>query len=394
MGIKLKIDYKIIKQITVLLFFMIGNISQGQVIKSYEDNKKEERSILNVYFGTSGEDTKGIYHSTFNSVEGKLSKPKLVAEIGSPGFLALHPDNQKIYAVAKIDGQSVVAGYKIESNASLVLFTQSLVQEGNGTHISVHPSGKFLLTVQYGAGSVELFPLDEDGMLGPSVLTKHDGGSNVEPSRQDKPHPHWCGFSPDAKYAFVPDLGMDKIVIYSVDENKPEINYHGFAEAIPGGGPRHMRFSIDGKFIYLLNELSLSVTTFSYDSTSGTTTRLSNTLALSDDVKAKEMSNSAAEILVHPNGRFIYSSNRGHDSITSYVADSKTGNLTVTEVEPIRGAWPRNINMDPRGRWILSAGAHSNTISVHEINQSTGELTFQQNSIINVPGSICILFAQ
>ena len=106
------------------------------------------------------------------------------------------------------------------------------------------------------------------------------------------------------------------------------------------------------------------------------------------------MFNSAAEILVHPNGRFIYSSNRGHDSITSYLADSKTGKLTVTEVEPIRGAWPRNINMDPSGRWILSAGAHSNTISVHEINQSTGELTFQQNSIINVPGSICILFAE
>ena len=390
----MKINYKIIKQITVLLFFMIGNISQGNSNNIIEDNKNEERSILNVYFGTSGEETKGIYHSTFNTEAGKLSKPKLVAEIGSPGFLALHPDNQKIYAVAKLDGQAVVAGYKIESNANLILFTKSLIQEGNGTHISVHPSGKFLLTAQYGVGSVELFPLNEDGTLGSSVVTKHEGGSNVVSGRQDSPHPHWCGYSPDGKYAFVPDLGMDKIVIYKVDENKPEINSHGFAETFPGGGPRHMRFSIDGKFIYLLNELSLSVTTFLYDSISGTTNRLSNTLALSDDVKAKELFNSAAEILVHPNGRFIYSSNRGHDSITSYLADSKTGKLTVTEVEPIRGAWPRNINMDPSGRWILSAGAHSNTISVHEINQSTGELTFQQNSIINVPGSICILFAE
>ena len=115
--------------------------------------------------------------------------------------------------------------------------------------------------------------------------------------------------------------------------------------------------------------------------------------ALSEEVKAKEVFNSAAEILVHPNGRFIYSSNRGNDSITSYITDPTTGLLTVTEIEPIRGAWPRNINIDPSGRWLLAAGAHSNTISVHAIDQSTGGLTFQQKSTINVPGPICILFA-
>ena len=214
------------------------------------------------------------------------------------------------------------------------------------------------------------------------------------PGRQDKPHPHWCGFSPDGQYAFVPDLGMDGIVIYRVDQDKPAIINHGFTATVPGGGPRHMRFSVDGKFIYLLNELSLSVTTFKYAATTGTATRLSTTPALSEEVKDKEVFNSAAEILVHPNGRFVYSSNRGNDSVTAYNVDPATGLLTVTEVEPIRGAWPRNINLDSSGRWLLAAGAHSNTISVFSIDQSTGELTFQPKSIINVPGPICILFLE
>jgi 6-phosphogluconolactonase len=378
----------------VIIFLCIGILSQVYGNKFDEENNKEERAILNVYFGTSGEETKGIYHAKFDTENGKLSKAQLVAEIGSPGFLALHPNNKIIYAVGQLEGQSIVAGYQIDSNSNLSLYTESFIKEGNGTHISVHPSGRFLLTAQYGAGSIELFSLTPDGSLGNSILIKHEGGSNVVPGRQDQPHPHWCGFSPDGQYAFVPDLGMDRIVIYKVDENKPEISYHGFAESIPGGGPRHMRFSVDGKYIYLLNELSLSVTTFKYDPSAGTASQKSTTPALSEEVKAKEISNSAAEILVHPNGKFIYSSNRGHDSITCYEADSENGTLKVIEVEPIRGSWPRNINMDPSGRWILSAGAHSNTISVHEINQSTGELTFQQNSIINVPGSICILFAE
>ena len=152
-----------------------------------------------------------------------------------------------------------------------------------------------------------------------------------------------------------------------------------------------MRFSVDGQFIYLLNELSLSVTTFAYDAEKGTTKRLSTTPALSDKVKAGEAFNSASEILVHPNGKFVYSANRGNDSVTVYRAHPSTGRLRVTEVEPIRGSWPRNINMDATGRWLLAAGAHSNTISVFEIDQESGELTFQTRRVINVPGSICIL---
>ena len=201
-----------------------------------------------------------------------------------------------------------------------------------------------------------MFPIDKNGNLGEAKISEHKGASNIVANRQSKPHPHWCGFSPDGKYAFVPDLGKDGIVIYRVSQDKPAIIKHGFAKSLPGSGPRHMRFSIDGKFVYLLNELSLSVTTFKYNSKNGTAKLVNNTPALGEEIKTKEAYNSAAEILIHPNGRFIYSSNRGHDSITSYNIDSESGIPSAIEVEPIRGAWPRNINLDPTGKWLLSAG--------------------------------------
>lgn len=349
---------------------------------------------LHVYFGTGGRETKGIYHARFDPETGRLSRATLAAEIGSPGFLALHPDGRKLYAVGHITDSPSVAGYTIESNGELRLINVSPVGDGAGAHIAVHPSGRFLLTAQYGGSSIGLFPLDANGRLGTAAITKHEGGSKVVPRRQDQPHPHWCGFSPDGRFAFVPDLGMDGIVIYRVDAAKPAVTRHGFAASVPGGGPRHMRFSVDGGFIYLLNELSLSVTTFNYDAASGSATLSTTTPTLSEEVKAKEMFNSAAEILVHPTGRFVYASNRGNDSVTAFRADPETGRLEVIEVEPIRGAWPRNINLDPSGRWLLAAGADSNTISVLAVDQNTGELTYQRQSIISVPDPICILFAE
>lgn len=346
---------------------------------------------MDVYFGTQAD---GIYHAAFDSDKGKLDDAERAAAIKAPGFLALHPDKQKLYAAGRRERAGVVAGYHIQPGGTLELFTEQPIGEGNGTHIAAHPSGRFLLTVQYGAGSVALFPLDKDGRLGEPSLTRHEGGSGVVPRRQDKPHPHWCGFSPDGRFAFVPDLGMDGIVIYRVDPDAPAMQRHGFAASIPGGGPRHMRFSADGAFIFCLNELDVSVSTFRYDAEAGTAKYLSTTPALSEEVKAREEFNSGAEILAHPSGRFVYSSNRGHDSITGYRVEPESGALTVIGTEPIRGAWPRNINMDASGRWLLAAGAHSDTISVFAIDPESGRLTYKKQSIINVPNPICVLFAE
>ena len=349
---------------------------------------------LDVFFGTGGRGAEGIYHSTFNPEKGRFSPAKLAAEIGSPGFLAHHPDGKKIYAVARWEKLAGAVGYEVLPGGELKEFTRMACPDGGGAHIAVHPSGKFLLTAQYGGGSVALFPLDSSGKLGAPTVTEHQGGSKVVERRQESPHPHWCGFSPDGKFALVPDLGLDQIVIYKVDEKKPAITRHGAGQSVPGGGPRHMRFSIDGKFIYLLNELTLSVTTFAWDAQKGTAKTLGTVPAISDETKAGETFNSSAEILVHPDGQTVYSSNRGHDSVSVYRANPKTGKLKVIQVQPVRGAFPRNVNLTPDATWLLAAGADSNTVAAHRVDPKTGKLTYQRGSIVNVPSPICILFAK
>jgi 6-phosphogluconolactonase len=350
--------------------------------------------VWQVYFGTGGPGAKGIYRATFDTDKGKLTPAVLAAEIGSPGFLAVHPAGGKLYANANFPGGPGAAAYRIGKDGALEPLNTAPSGDGGGAHIAVHPSGKFAVTAQYGAGSIAVFPLDAAGQLGAAKVTKHTGGSRVVKDRQDTPHPHSCFFSPDARFALVPDLGLDGIVIYRVNPEAPALERHGFAASAPGGGARHMKFSPDGKFIYLLNELSLSVTTFAWDAAAGTARQLATVPALSEAAKAKESFVSAAEILVHPSGRFVYSSNRGHDTVTVYRADPATAALEVIQVQPVRGAFPRNIALAPGGGWLLAAGADSNTVSVHQVNPQTGELTYPTKGVINVPAPICIVFVK
>src|SRR5688572_8476459 len=353
-----------------------------------------QADVLHTYFGTGGPGTKGIYRATFDTATGKLTPAVLAAEIGNPGFLALHPDGDKLYAVANFTGGPGAAAYRIAKDGALEAINTSPTGDGGGAHIAVHPSGKFLLTAQYGGGSVALFPLDASGRLGTAKLSRHEGGSRVMEKRQDAPHPHYVGFSPDGRFALVPDLGLDGIVIYRVNAAEGAIERHGFAASVRGGGPRHLKFSPDGKFIYLLNELTSSVTSFAWDAAAGTARQLGTVAALSDAAKAKESFNAAAEIVVHGNGRFLYSSNRGHDTVTVYRAEPASAALEVIQLQPVRGAFPRNINLAPGDGWLLAAGADSNTVSVHKVNQQSGELTYQTKGVINVPAPICILFVK
>jgi len=379
------VQYSYFKMIKTYLLFIFSILSCSLPLLA---------KPIDIFFGTSGRSAEGIYYVTFNPENGKFTPTKLTANIGFPGFLTTHPNGKILYSVGRWDEGTGALGYHIGPKGELKEFTRIVCPDGGGCHIAVHPSGKFLLTAQYGGGSVALFPLDKNGKLGEPTVTEHEGGSKIVERRQESPHPHWTGFSPDGKYALIPDLGLDQIVIYKVDTNGPAIIHHGVAQSIPGGGPRHMRFSMDGKFIYLLNELSLSVTTFAWDDKKGTAKRLTTTPAISEEVKAGESFNSSAEILVHPSGKFVYSSNRGHDTVSVYQANPKTGKLKVVQVQPIRGAFPRNINLTPNAKWLLAAGADSNTVTAHRIDQETGKLTYQRGSIINVPSPICILFVQ
>ena len=347
-----------------------------------------------VYFGTGGPGAKGIYRSSFNTDTGKLTAAELAAEVGSAGFLALHPDGDKLYSTAQFPGGPGTAAYRIGQNGGLTLINRSPSGDGGAAHLAVHPSKKFLMTAQYGGGSVAVFPLEADGRLGKATVIEHEGGSKAVPQRQDAPHPHYIGWSPDGRFALVPDLGLDGIVIYRVNAAGPSIERHGFAASIRGGGPRHLKFSPDGKYIYLLNEIAVSMTAFAWDAASGTAKQLGTVPALSEAAKAKETHNSGAEILMHPSGRYLYFSNRGHDTVTVFRVNPATAAAEVIQVQPVRGAFPRNINLAPGAGWLLAAGADSNTISVHRVNPQTGELTYQLKGVINVPAPICIVFAK
>jgi 6-phosphogluconolactonase len=358
---------------------------------------KAQPTVIDVWIGTSrAKPSQGIYHCTLNTKTGKLSNPELAAEVGGPGFLAMHPGGSHLYAVCSVKGKPSIAAYIIkrqQGKVSLAFVNAVEIGDGGAAHVAVDPTGKTLLTAQYGGGSVAVFALNQDGSVrARTQLIDHEGGSKVVSGRQDKSHAHWVGFSPDNRFAFVPDLGLDKVVIYRVDVATSTITPHGFGIVPPGGGPRHMKFHTNGKWVYVLNELDLSVTVFEYNAKAGTMTPTQTIPTVSKAQLAKEKFKSASEIRVHPNGRFVYSANRGHDTITAFSVNQDNGQLSVIEREHVRGATPRNFNLDPTGHWLLAAGQDSHTLASFEVDQETGELTYNRSNVF-APSAICVLFA-
>lgn len=352
--------------------------------------------VIDVWIGTSrSKHSKGIYHCTLNTKSGKLSEPQLAAEIDGPGFLAMHPKGNHLYAVGSLDRVPCVAAYAIKkkgANTTLEFVNSVEIGDGGAAHVAVDSTGKTLLTAQYGGGSVAAFQLKDDGSLkGRTALIDHEGGSGVVQGRQDSSHAHWVGFSPDNRFAFVPDLGLDKVMIYKVDQATAQLTPNGFGKVPAGGGPRHMKFHTSGKWVYVLNELALSVTVFDYDAKSGKMTPKQTIPTVAKALLAKELFKSASEIRVHPNGRFVYSANRGHDTVTAFRVNQDTGELAVIEVENVRGATPRNINLDPSGQWLLAAGQDSHTLASFAVNAETGELTYNRSNV-HAPSAICVLF--
>ncbi len=352
---------------------------------------------IDVWLGTSNaKPSKGIYHCTLNSENGKLSESRLVAEISGPGFLAQHPKVPMLYAVGTLEGAPSVVAYKIVKDdagkPNLKLVNSAAIGDGGAAHLAIDATGKTLITAQYGGGSTGVFSLNDDGSINERTqLIKHEGGSRVVEGRQNAPHAHWTGFSPDNRFAFVPDLGLDKVVIYKVDAAGAKLTQHGYGEVPAGGGPRHMRFHTNGQWIYVLNELDLSVSVFDYDADAGTMKLKQTIPTVSKEDLAKEQFTSASEILVHPSGKFVYAANRGHDTVTVFAVDGRSGELSVVELEPVRGATPRNINLDPAGKWLLAAGQDSHTLASFAVNADTGALTYNR-SVVTVPSPICILF--
>lgn len=375
-----------------LTFFAVSVLP----VLAAEPNVAQGPALIDVWLGTgNGKGSKGIYHCTLNTQKGRLSEPVLAAEISGPGFLAMHPTLPRLYAVGGLEGKPVVAAYDVQGKpgrATLKFLNAAEIGDGGAAHVSVDATGRTILTAQYGGGSTGVFSLKDDGSLNQQTqLIKHAGGSKVVPRRQDASHAHWTGFSPDNRFGFVPDLGLDKVVIYRVDAAASKIEPHGFGEISAGGGPRHMKFHNNGRWIYVLHELDLKVTVFDYNSEAGTMTAKQTIETVPRDLLAKEQFKSCSEVRVHPSGKFLYAANRGHDTITAFRIDAETGELSFIEREHVRGATPRNFNIDPSGKWLLAAGQDSSTLASFAIDTETGELSYNR-SIVHAPACICVLF--
>ncbi len=371
-----------------MIYSFFGLLFSFLIMTSSSVASDPANSTHTLWIGTGGGEAKGIYRASFDSATGKLSVPELAAEVAKPGFVAIRADKKRLYSVSSDDGGSV-RSFSIAEDGTLTAINRQPIGVGTASHLSLDKTGRVLFTAQYGAGSVAAFPVKEDGSIEPrSSLIEHQG-SGPDKSRQDKPHPHWTGVSPDNHFLFVPDLGTDQVQIYQVDVESATISPHGHGTVPPGSGPRHLKFSPDGSHIYVVNEMGMTVTVFAYDAEVGTMEAIQTIEALPES--EWKIPNKGAEIRMHPSGRFLYTSNRGHDTITVFSVDSMTGKLSFVEREPIRGAYPRNFTIDPEGKWLLAGGRASNTIAIFRIDLETGRLYFTTD-VVNTPAPICLEF--
>lgn len=349
-----------------------------------------------VYFGTyTGGKTgsKGIYVAPFDAESGKLGQPKLAAELERPSFLTIHPDGMRLYAVGEISGGAGVTAYSIDRATGLLTEINQSSAVGEGPcHISLDHTGKMAMIANYGSGSVVSYQIRDDGGLSEPVSFIQHEGSSVNPKRQSGPHAHSINPSPDNRYAYACDLGLDKVLIYKIDPTKGTLtpNNPAFASVAPGAGPRHFAFHPNGKFAFVNNEIILSETTFAYNADTGALTEVDTVSTLPPEDREKT-GLSTAETVVHPNGKFVYVSNRTHDTIAVFTCDPETGKLTLIQNAKCEGSIPRNFNLDPTGRWMIIAHQKTNDAALFSVDQDTGKLTYAGTKI-DVGSPVCVRF--
>ena len=332
-----------------------------------------------VYIGTySSGDEDGIYVYRLDMATGALAYQSSIGGIDNPSFLDIAPNRRFLYSIGETSAVGdrpggAIAAFAIDqqSGALTHINTESTVGPGP-CHISIDRAGKYALAANYGGGSVAILPIREDGSLGPATDFVQHEGSSVNPRRQEGPHAHSIMVAPNNKHAFAPDLGIDKVLIYAIDHENGKLVAQTPAEIALGSGPRHLAFHPNGQQAYVINELSNTVTAFDYDADAGTLTTIQTISTLPDGYT--EVSHTA-DIHVHPNGRFLYGSNRGHDSIAVYAIDQDNGQLTLVEIVPTGGASPRNFGLDPTGTYLIAGNHSTDDIFTFRVDPDTGKLT-------------------
>jgi len=336
-----------------------------------------------VYVGTyteEGSKSKGIYAYRFDEDANQITSLGLAAETTNPSFVALHPNGKFLYAVNEVQNykgpnSGGVSAFSIDRATGKLTFLNEVPSRGaDPCYIMVDKAGKYVLVANYTGGSVAAFPVLADGKLGEASEFVQHTGHGADSKRQEGPHAHSIDLSPDNRFAFVDDLGLDELKVYKYDAAKGSLtpNSPPFAKLDPGAGPRHFVLHPSGKFAYVVAEMASTVTAFSVDLNKGTLQRLQTLSTLPKDFSGE---NDDAEVHVHPSGKFLYASNRGHDSIAVFAIDPQKGTLTQIEDVPTQGKIPRSFEIDPTGNFLFAENQKSDNIVVFRIDAKTGRLT-------------------
>jgi 6-phosphogluconolactonase len=345
-----------------------------------------------IYLGTYTRSTsKGIHAVRLDPRTGALGQPMLVAATANPSFLALSPDGSHLYAVS--ESSTMAVPFAIDPATGSLTQLQSQDAGGKAPcHLVVDRTERTLVLAHYHSGIVAALPIRADGTLGAPASVIQHAGRSVHPARQEAPHAHSVTLSPDNRFVIVCDLGLDRIFTYALDAATARLTPAAvpFIAAAPGAGPRHAAFSTDGRHVFVINELDSTLVSYRYDAATGTLTPVDRQSTLPAGWTGES---TTAEVRIHPNGRFVYGSNRGHDSIAIFAFDAATGELAPRGHMPTGGKNPRNFALSPDGSWLVAANQNSDNLRVFRVDAASGALGAVPGEA-TVPLPVCVLFAR
>lgn len=341
--------------------------------------------------------SKGIYVYRMDGQSGSMTQVHVEEGISNPSFLAIHPNQKYLYAVAEVSESSGVPGgaivsYAIDvSSGKLTRLNQQSTGGPGPCHVAIDATGKFAIVANYSGGSICVLPINEDGSLdSSSQFIQHRGGTKVNPQRQEKAHAHSVTISPDNRFAVVADLGMDQVRVYELDLNAGKLNYVESSSftAAPGAGPRHFEFHPNGRYAYGINELGCTVTAYKYAAATGKLTEINTRSTLP---KNWDGSNTTADVHVTSDGRFVYGSNRGHNTLAIFRIRETDGGIETAGEQSTGGKTPRNFAIHPEGKYLYAANQDSDSIIQFELNSATGDLV-PVGREIRCPMPVCLKF--
>ena len=350
---------------------------------------------MHVYIGSyTSNGGEGIYQYSLDPASGELKRQRILAGVVNPSYLIIEPKGRFLYAVNEVDSyygrpEGALSAFAIEPGTGQLRFLNQQPSQGaSPCHLAFDRSGRFLLVANYGGGNLAVFPLMPDGSLGPVSFRQAHEGRGPNESRQESPHPHYVSPDPFNRHVLAVDLGADRLIAYSFDAERGSLRpaLNPYAASKPGSGPRHLAFHPAGKWVYVIHELEARVSHYAYNGLNGGLSELQSLSCLPPEFAGE---NYGSAIQVDPDGRFLYVSNRGHDSIAHFSIRPEDGSLALLGCTSTRGKFPRHFTIDPSGRFLLAANQRSDSLSVFRIDPKGGGLEWTGHEI-SVPAPVCV----